>query len=156
MTEGAELWVHYVLEPCTSLTGPEYRDIALFVVGSQLLHLCTFWVHSLVYIAIDMNPKLFPNLRRWKTQPDVYITRDQLWKAVTTALFNQMFVNIPFAFVSYVLFSWRGLTIEAEDLPSAGTLLRHFVVFAIVEEIGFYYGHRTCHHPSLYAPIHKV
>jgi len=30
------------------------------------------------------------------------------------------------------------------------------VAFLLVEEIGFYYGHRLAHHPSIYGAVHKI
>ena len=111
---------------------------------------------SLIYLAIDMYPERFQSLRRWKSQPDVVITRAQIGKAVRVALINQFTVNIVFAVVFYLLIQWRGLRLDAAQFPSALTVLRDFAVFLACEEVGFYYGHRLSHHPRLYASIHKV
>lgn len=111
---------------------------------------------SLIYLAIDAYPAHFKSLRKWKSQPDVVITGAQIWKAVRVALINQFTVNIVFAIISFTLFKLRGLGVTPAQLPSAGIMLRDFVVFLAVEEIGFYYGHRLSHHPSLYARIHKA
>lgn len=35
------------------------------------------------------------------------------------------------------------------------TFLGSMVIFLLVEEVGFYYGHRLAHHPSLYSWVHK-
>jgi sterol desaturase/sphingolipid hydroxylase (fatty acid hydroxylase superfamily) len=152
----ADLWARLVIQPSLDLVGPEYYEMFIFVAATQMLHLVTFWTHSLIYIIIDMNPTYFTYLRRWKSQPDVFITTEQQMKAIKVALFNQAFVNIPFALVTFYLFKWRGVQFDAESFPTALNILRDFVVFAIVEEIGFYYGHRISHHPTLYARIHKV
>ena len=152
----AELWDQLVLTPVTQLVGADYAPFFLFVFGTQSLHMFTFWLHSGLYLALDMYPTYFKNLRKWKSQPDVFITKLQIQKAVKVALFNQFVVNIFMAVTFYFLFKWRGLHIDTATFPTGLTLLQDFVVYVAVEEVGFYYGHRIMHHPMLYAPIHKM
>ena len=113
-------------------------------------------VCSFIYLMIDMYPDTFSFVRKWKSQPEVFITNEQIKKAVHVALFNQMFVNMPFALVSYYLFKQRGLQLDPASFPAVSTVLRDFLVFMVFEEIGFYYGHRAGHSSVLYARIHKV
>ena len=43
-----------------------------------------------------------------------------------------------------------------EPFPKASIVLRDLLVFLVIEEIGFYYGHRLMHHPVLYKRFHKM
>lgn len=48
----------------------------------------------------------------------------------------------------------NGYVMERE-VPDIWTCVGHFIFFAIVREITFYYSHRLLHHPYLYKRIHK-
>ena len=78
-----------------------------------------------------------------------------LW-TMATCLFNQTCINGPLA---YVLYTYTPIFANMEVLPSAlpsfKTFARDLVVFGIVEEIGFYYGHRFMHIPAVYKRFHK-
>ena len=142
--------VHVVESHCG-----DYTAVVLFVVCTQLLHLTTFWLHCLALAVIDLNPSFFKSFARWKTQQGVHVTPARYRRAVEVALFNQFAVNIPFAFVTFFAYQWRGLQYDAETLPSWGTILRDFVGFLVIEEIFFYYGHLWMHLPRYYKRFHK-
>lgn len=68
-----------------------------------------------------------------------------LWlQAVGQILFNQFVVGIPFTLAGYWVMDIMG-SIQRESirtLPSFFKVLVDFIIFALVEEVGFYYSHR--------------
>ena len=60
----------------------------------------------------------------------------------------------PIAMLAFYLDKSKGYVMERE-LPDIWTGIGHFIVFAIVREITFYYSHRLLHHPYFYKSIHK-
>jgi sterol desaturase/sphingolipid hydroxylase (fatty acid hydroxylase superfamily) len=151
----ATLWSNLVYEPCCSLFGGN-ADIFLFVFGTQLLHLLTFWLHSLPLLIIDWFPEHFSSLRLWRSQRDVELSREKMMKAVSVALFNQLIVGTAFSIPMFFIFKWRGMMFRADEVPTLLESLVQITIFIAIEEIGFYYGHRLMHRPELYARFHKM
>ena len=63
-------------------------------------------------------------------------------KAIYVVFFNAIFVGGIFNLCTYPLAKWFGMT-YGYTLPSFTTAVCHFLVFLVVEEIGFYYSHRS-------------
>lgn len=61
-------------------------------------------------------------------------------KTVLLVLLNQ-FLSMPLLWVAYYLMKWRGGTFK-DELPTFQWFLVEFVVYLLVEEVGFYYAHR--------------
>jgi hypothetical protein len=132
------LWV-----PPTYAGGVDARAAFIIVVYcTQPLHTILFWFHCLVLTLFDMFPSAFAFAHRWKIQnhDEPVETRKLVWTALT-CLFNQVFVNGPLAYLTYS-FTDKRMSSNPEDIPSFNTLITHLAAFAVIEEIGFYYGHR--------------
>jgi len=56
-------------------------------------------------------------------------------------LLNYFVVNIPFIYLSYPLMKWRGLP-PLKELPNFSRVLIEMTMFALIQEILFYYLHR--------------
>jgi len=69
--------------------------------------------------------------------------------------FNQLVVTWFAMVLSYHLMEWRGYN-KSPSLPTFHWVLFEFVVFILMEEIGFYYSHRLFHHRLLYKHFHKL
>ena len=81
--------------------------------------------------------------RNWRNYHDtLQVDRERLRKAIKVALINQLLINLPGSILAMRLKHRLGVSCRPEDLPRALTVLRDLAVFAIVEEIGFYYTHR--------------
>ena len=62
-------------------------------------------------------------------------------KALKLCGFNITVVSVLFNIVTWPVMEWRGCE-AGYDLPSFTTTVWHLFCFIVVEEIGFYYGHR--------------
>ena len=69
----------------------------------------------------------------------------KLAKAVLWVLFNQTVVGIPCIYLSYLAMEWRGCDFGPE-LSTFHWLLFEIAICTLVEEVGFYYGHRSVAH----------
>nr|KAJ3422471.1 Chromosome 5 4 [Polyrhizophydium stewartii] len=114
-----------------------------------------YWGYSALMALLDLAE--FPRaLWRFKIQPAKKPTLAQYRKASARALLLQVVVNLPLiVLLDRYLCQWSGRNILAEELPSPLELVKHLLVFAVIEEVGFYYGHRLLHSPRLYRLIHK-
>ena len=128
----------------------------IIVVCTQFYHITTFWAHCLSLSLLDLFPQYFPWAHQWKIQnhDEAVDTKKLVWTALT-CLFNQIAVNGPLAYVTYSITKAANMSALPEDIPTFRTLIIDLSVFAIVEEIGFYYGHRMMHWPFFYKHFHK-
>lgn len=63
-------------------------------------------------------------------------------RALKLCCFNTTVVGFSFNVVTAPLLEWRGCGVGYQ-LPSFATTLWHLFCFLVIEEIGFYYGHRS-------------
>ncbi|KAL3858752.1 hypothetical protein ACJMK2_009005 [Sinanodonta woodiana] len=82
------------------------------------------------------------------------LKKEDLAKLLQTIAVNFIVCGIPYSLIHFPFHRWRGsdLTLTFPDLPR---LLLHLAVFAVVEEITFYYSHRLLHSKFLYSRVHK-
>ncbi|KAG0254830.1 Chromosome 5 4 [Actinomortierella ambigua] len=141
---GERVWEHIVTT---------YSKEAVFFGGSFIVSMGGFWFWVSLTAVLDLYqfPKSF---WRYKIQPQKVPDWSWYRKALSNVLMNQFFVNIPVGYGLYHLMQWRGNSMGM-DLPTILDLARDSIGFLIVEELGFYYGHRLLHHPKIYKYIHK-
>jgi methylsterol monooxygenase len=155
------IWKLYVLNPIELLfKDTKYNNDIKFILmtfGTQMIHFIYFWFHCIILNIIDLYPNYFPNMRKYKIQPNKNdpIDMDKYWICIKQALFNQLFVNISFALITYPLFIYQDCSISIDNFPTLRRILLDFLIFIVIEEIGFYYCHRIMHAPLLYTKIHK-
>jgi len=63
---------------------------------------------------------------------------------------------LPFSMATYPLYEYFGMSTKPEGLPGWNIVARDFFIFALVEEVLFYYSHRMLHLPMFYSSVHKV
>ncbi|KAH9499550.1 Fatty acid hydroxylase domain-containing protein 2 [Bulinus truncatus] len=133
-----------------------HDEILLYIVGSFMLTTAVFWLANILFLLLDLagRPKC---LLTYKIQPEKNrpLSTADLKRAIKVAMFNQIVVGIPVLATIVALMRWRGSGWSVEELPTLSRVLLELVVFALVEEFGFYYSHRLLHHPRLYKYIHK-
>ncbi|KAF8938593.1 Chromosome 5 4 [Haplosporangium gracile] len=110
-----------------------------------------FWVSLLAILDLYQFPKSF---WRYKIQPQKVPTQEWYWKAFWVALQNQFLVGVPTGLLLYKLMDLRGNPIGME-FPTMLGVAKEMLGFLVIEEVGFYYGHRLLHLPRFYKRIHK-
>jgi len=136
----------------TSFTPMELATGVTFVLTTAF-----YWTYALMYFPVD----LYHLMDGYKLQPKKHVDWNMHIQCMKGVVLNQVVVGIPQGFMFAWLWnrveSWSGSSIltSAYSLPTPSTLAFHFLVFAIVEEVGFYYSHRLAHHPAIYKAIHK-
>ncbi|KAF9581738.1 hypothetical protein BGW38_001137 [Lunasporangiospora selenospora] len=141
---GEEFWSHIL----ATYSRPE-----IILGGSLIVSQVGFWFWVSLLAVLDLChfPKSF---WRYKIQPQKVPTWDWYTDAFWVALQNQFLVGAPAGLLLYKALEWRGNPIGME-LPTIWDLARESIGFLIIEELGFYYGHRLLHHPRLYKRFHK-
>ncbi|XP_002734028.1 fatty acid hydroxylase domain-containing protein 2-like [Saccoglossus kowalevskii] len=128
----------------------------LAVIGTVVVTTIPYWLFASMFLFIDYTGKP-AFLLKYKTQPEKNAPVDpvRFRNAILTVIFNQTVFSVPFICVMYHIYTWRGVDFGRE-LPTFQWVIFELVVFNLVEEFGFYYTHRTLHHPALYKHIHKL
>jgi methylsterol monooxygenase len=127
----------------------------LWVYGTSIIVFAVYWILAGIYTIIDIT-KQPAALGRYKVQPGTNEQVDTkcLMKVAGQVLLNYFVVNIPFIYLSYPLMKWRGLP-PLKELPNFSRVLIEMTMFALIQEILFYYLHRLFHSGYLYRFIHK-
>lgn len=131
-------------------------DFNMMCIGSTLLPLVTFVAANVFLTVLDLTGKP-ALLLKYKIQEEkhVPVSWEKYKTAVKLCVFNMTVVGFMFNLVTYPLLVWRGCD-TGYELPSFTTTIWHAFCFIVIEEIGFYYGHRLLHHPKLYKHFHKI
>ena len=74
--------------------------------------------------------------------------------AALTAL--NVALTLPLGWLSYPNIVALGYSASVAAFPSAATMAWQLLVFIILEDTLFFWGHRSLHHPAVYAHVHKV
>lgn len=114
--------------------------------------------HTSVWIYLSSVWLLFYRfIGRYKIQAGTNepVDRKKLSRVIAQVIFNQIFVGIPFACLSYYAMKrLRGFP-EIRELPTFHWVLFELGICILVEEFGFYYSHRFLHSKLIYKHIHK-
>jgi sterol desaturase/sphingolipid hydroxylase (fatty acid hydroxylase superfamily) len=78
-----------------------------------------------------------------------------VWKGTGLTVLNAL-LTLPLGWLSYSGAKHLGYSGAVDTFPSVFTMAWQLVVCMLVEDLLFYWGHRTLHHPSIYSQIHKV
>ncbi|XP_066295556.1 fatty acid hydroxylase domain-containing protein 2-like [Branchiostoma lanceolatum] len=133
-----------------------FRDeYQLATVGTFLVIMVCLLVMSSLYTFMDLTGRPAV-LVRYKIQANVNpppVDPAQFAKVGLQMIPNTL-LTLAIIYLLQPLMVWRGMEFGRE-LPSVWRLLLDFPVCVLMQEMGFYYGHRLVHVPYLYKRIHK-
>ena len=69
--------------------------------------------------------------------------KKKLGRVIGFLLVNQTMVTLPCSFVYGTLSVWRGCLTDAASIPEMHVIILQIAFFVLVEEVMFYYGHRS-------------
>jgi len=127
-------------------------ELFLIVGVTQIFHMTTFWIHCTLLALLDMFPTTFSFAHKWRIQnPGEPVNKVKMLKTMLVCLFNQTCINGPLAYVLYTYTPiFAGMAVAPTLLPSFKTFVKDMIAFGVIEEVGFYYGHRFMHIPQVY------
>lgn len=102
-----------------------------------------------VLMDLTVKPQI---LRRYKVQTNTNepVDKNELIQTSKVIIFNQLFVGIPLAFISYYMKGLGGFPENFREVPNFSRVVIELIVCILVDEIGFYYSHRLVHNKFLY------
>jgi methylsterol monooxygenase len=126
--------------------------IVLQVGITQLIFFLTYWVHGGLYLILDVTRQ--PTfLYKYKIQPNRSLDTSKILKVVKNVVMGQAFIAVPVAYIFYKYVDRIRLT---DTLPKHSEMLGHFLGFALIEEVLFYYSHALLHTDFFYRRFHKI
>jgi sterol desaturase/sphingolipid hydroxylase (fatty acid hydroxylase superfamily) len=125
-------------------------DRWIFVLGSWILYLVTFWSHNLLlYVAYKFN--LFKN---FQIQPNLAPNTELVWTNLKETLIGHVTALPVVVYCLFDIFSLFGMNLHS-PIPTFNIILRDlFVSLICVDALG-YWGHRLAHHKAVYKYVHK-
>ena len=89
---------------------------------------------------VTNKPKI---LRRYKVQKGTNepVDKKRLRNVISVVLINQLFIGVPFLWLSFDCMIWRGFK-PVRELPTFHYIIFELICCVIIEEICFYYSHR--------------
>jgi len=131
----------------------QFSEFHMIVTATFLLHQCVFWFFcaSLAYLDLTESPQRMYKYKVQKTKVEWTHYLD----CFRVVIFNQFGLLLPMLALAYPVFMYCGVR-PSSQFPTIWIVLRDILVFILVEEVCFYYGHRLLHIPFLYRKIHKM
>lgn len=125
----------------------------LFALGLSALLSVTFWLAN---GALLLAAKCAALERYRIVVPQQPPTAGLLRECVQDALLGQLLARPLILYAAYPLFVSFGMRMDAAALPSCRSLLLNILGCMLLDDLLFYWVHRTLHHyPLLYKHIHK-
>lgn len=134
----------------------KFTDFQLNVIGIYILRFVCYWLYSIVFMYIDFTGICI----KYKIQKDVIPNKTQYKKqykeAIKVVLKNFIFVNTVYDILMFYIGKNIGYGYSTMVFtPDISTIIKHVIIYLIVEEILYYYIHRLLHHSTIYKYIHK-
>lgn len=125
-------------------------EFQLKTVFTFLVHEVFYWGSFLPFLILDR----IPYFHRWKIQEAPNSSSVQLF-CFRRVLITHLFLVLPMIVVTHPIFDIIGSK-HTLPLPSVATIASQVVLFFIIEDAAFFFGHRALHTPYLYKKVHSV
>ncbi|XP_077182560.1 fatty acid hydroxylase domain-containing protein 2 [Paroedura picta] len=131
------------------------NEWVIFIIATIVVPGIFFWSINSILMVADITGKpgfiTQNHIQLGKNDP---VDTTKLRKAIRVGLYNQIFISLPMVMLMLPILKWRGDPFSL-SLPTLYRFLLELAFNALLEEIMFYYIHRSFHHPFLYKHIHK-
>ncbi|KZS17856.1 Uncharacterized protein APZ42_015815 [Daphnia magna] len=127
----------------------------LYVYGLNGWTFVLYWSIGLAFLLAETCARS-KWLLRYKVQPKVIVDQKRLYSLITTVLFNQFFVMLPFSIVSHYILEYQGTLPPIRELPTFQRFVVVFLILISTQEVVGYYTHRLFHHRLIYKWTHKL
>eukprot|EP01130_Rhizamoeba_saxonica_P013868 TRINITY_DN5970_c0_g1_i1.p1 TRINITY_DN5970_c0_g1~~TRINITY_DN5970_c0_g1_i1.p1 ORF type:complete len:316 (+),score=34.88 TRINITY_DN5970_c0_g1_i1:93-1040(+) len=129
--------------------------VGLIVVPFVLV-VAVYWVNGFMLLALEQVPALRVLFRKYKIQQKKDLDMSKFGKLCKNLIVGQVFVILPHTGIFYLL-STNGIGVQYNtDIPSPRRVVGEFLVYIVLNEFLFYYGHKLLHTKALYGPVHKI
>lgn len=129
-----------------------FTEVQLKTIVTFIIHEIFYWGTYLPFLLFDQ----IPFFHRWKIQSDKKNSTPLQANCFLGVLKNHFFLVFPIILLTHPIFHFMGTTHTMQSLPSLSTLILQLVIFFLIEDFVFYWGHRLLHTPWLYKHIHSV
>lgn len=159
---GPEIWA------MMHATFPEWWHFAIVAAAIASV---VYWVNGLLLLCIELFwfPERLAKFKIQKNRPHKWVgdkkgqfgktwewNWPQVWAVTRNIISGQLFGILPCSFVLWGLHG-RGFGIYLSEAPPNPWIITHDIfLYAVVNEITFYYAHRMLHWGPFYRWIHKV
>lgn len=156
----------------------------MIAFGFPLVAILTYWANGLILLllgALASCPSNCPTpqlsnypvalppsdcafrptvLEQFRLQPQKGFDTAKIWKVVKNLLIGQVFVIVPFG-LFYAHLHTKGIGLySSEKLPTRMERFMHMIIYVILDEFAFYYGHLWLHVNTTkwwnYRRVHKI
>jgi plant 4alpha-monomethylsterol monooxygenase len=117
-----------------------------------VIHELSYWLAYLPFLLCDA----VPALRRYKLQPDKPAAPAALARCLLRVLVTHTCLVLPMIFVTHPVLDLMKAPHSVETLPRLEIVLLQVVLFFLLEDLCFYFGHRALHTPTLYRAVHAI
>lgn len=133
------------------------------VAGILLLHVSMLLACNLFFLVLYRTEMPFFEQYKisqapwpWKAGGQKAATFWELARQSVPVTAVNLALTVPLALANYGTAVRLGFSADAKDYPGVPRVAAHLLVFMLVEDVMFYWGHRTLHHPALYKHVHKL
>lgn len=129
-----------------------FTEYQLKTVVTFLIHEFFYWTSYLPFIIADR----IPYLNRYKIQPEKQNTASLHSNCIKRLVLSHFLLVLPMIMLSHPIFDHMGSDYTVQTIPSLQTLLSQIILFFLIEDFVFYWGHRALHTPWLYKHVHSI
>lgn len=131
---------------------PLKRDLYLTFVCIFLV----YWIVGFIYLFIDLIALKWSFLYRFKIQPKNLGQSFELKRFIRLLFIANINIIVCFFIAIFINYIPLLHVAQSDHIPTFCRFIYEFIVSIFIVEAGFYYVHRTLHHPYFYKNIHKV
>lgn len=129
-----------------------FTEKQLKTVGTFVVHEGVYWLSYIPFFVADF----IPFFSRYKIQPDKKNTRPLQSNCFRRVIFNHFLLVLPIILLTHPIFDMMGCKYTVDTIPPIQTIILQLVLFFLIEDFVFYWGHRALHTPWLYKNVHSL